>query len=616
MMKVNGTVPVVEGQPVLSDEEKLSLRNIVEADRTNHAGRQSYMDILFEVQKRYGNHIPQAVLGEVAHLVGTPPAQIDGFVSFYTMLSTRPRGKHVIRVCTSGPCHIAGAPAVVGELKKLLGIDLGETTSDGMFTLEASSCLGLCGASPALMIDDYAYGNLATGDLVRILDAKRSGWPLDSSSTKTTVKDTIKGEQRIVLRNAGLIDPENIDEYIARDGYAALKKALSMTPAEVVQIVVDSKLQGRGGAGFPTGMKWSFVAREQSDEKYVICNADEGEPGTFKDRLILEGDPHSIVESMAIAGYAVGARIGIVYIRGEYALSIARVKKAISDARAQGLLGENILGKGFSFDIEVYSGGGAYVCGEEFALLESIENKRGTPRSKPPFPPEKGLFGKPTLINNVETLANIPPILQKGSEWFKSIGTPSSAGTKVFSLSGDLVNRGAVEAPFGVTLRQIIEDFGGGVRDGKRIGFIQTGGSAGTVLSSKYLDIPLDFASMKAYNVSIGSGVVLVASEDVPLLPFLDEVAHFFHHESCGKCTPCREGTLQVKAIIDSLVNRTADPQALSRLHKLLDLLVDTSFCGLGQAAPLAFDSALRNFPEVFEQALGESHAPEACGEE
>lgn len=341
-----------------------------------------------------------------------------------------------------------------------------------------------------------------------------------------------------------------------------------------------------------------------------------GEPGTFKDRLILEGDPHSIVEAMTIAGYATGAHIGIVYIRGEYVLSIARLKKAIKDAHEYGLLGDDILGTGFSFDIEVYRGGGAYVCGEEFALLESIENKRGTPRNKPPFPPQVGLFGKPTVVNNVETFANIPPILLNGSEWFKSFGTAGSTGTKVFSLSGDVVNRGIVEAPLGVTLRELIYDFGGGVKGGKRIGFIQTGGSAGTVVSDKYLDIPLDFASMKAYNISIGSGVVLVASQDVPLLPFLAEVAHFFWHESCGKCTPCREGTLQVKWMMDSLVNRTAAPDTLERLGRLLALLNDTSFCGLGQAVPLAFESAVRNFRTEFETALAESHVPEPSPEE
>jgi len=388
-----------------------------------------------------------------------------------------------------------------------------------------------------------------------------------------------------------------------------------MHPDEVVQIMMDSKLLGRGGAGFPVGKKWSAVAAQPGDEKYVVCNADEGEPGTFKDRLILEGDPHSIVEAMAIAGYAVGAHIGIIYVRGEYALSIARLRKAIDDARGYGLLGDNILGTGFRFELEIYRGGGAYVCGEEFALLESIENKRGTPRNKPPFPTEKGLFGKPTLINNVETFANVPPILLNGSDWFLSFGTAGSSGTKVFSLSGDVANRGIVEAPFGVTLRELIYDFGGGIKGGKRIGFIQTGGSAGTVLSDKYLDIPLDYAAMRAYNVSLGSGVVLVASTDVPLLPFLAEVAHFFRHESCGKCTPCREGTLQISAIMESLVNRTADPDALHRLGMLLNLLSDTSFCGLGQAVPLAFESALRNFRDDFENALAESHVPEACEE-
>lgn len=475
----------------------------------------------------------------------------------------------------------------------------------------------------AVFPDDVYYGNVTPSDIPEIVTehllkgrvVTRLAIDRSLSSRRMVEKETGKSQQKIVLRNAGLIDPQSIDEYIARDGYAALAKALAMAPGEVIQILTDSKLQGRGGAGFPTGLKWGMVAKEQSDEKYIVCNADEGEPGTFKDRLILEGDPHSIVEAMTIAGYATGARVGIVYVRGEYFMSIARLKKAIADATAYGLLGDDILGTGCTFNLEVYRGGGAYVCGEEFALLESIENQRGEPRNKPPFPPQQGLFGKPTVVNNVETFANVPPILLNGSEWFTSFGTPSSAGTKVFSLSGNIVNRGIVEAPMGTTLRELIYDFGGGLTGGRHIGFIQTGGSAGTIVSERDLDTPLDFASMKTSNVSLGSGVILVASEDVPLLPFLAEVAHFFWHESCGRCTPCREGTLQVKAIMNALVNRTADPAALERLGRLLNTLTNTSFCGLGQAVPLAFASALRNFPDVFAQALAESHVPEACEE-
>lgn len=512
------------------------------------------------------------------------------------------------------------------EVKHVLEETLAHYNLTSQVSVVETGALGIYdkGVVLAVFPDDVYYGNVSPSDVDEIVTehllkgrvVSRLAIDRSISSKRLVEKETGKSQQKIVLRNAGLIDPESIDEYIARDGYAALAKALAMHSAEVVQIITDSKLQGRGGAGFPTGMKWGMVAKEQSDEKYIVCNADEGEPGTFKDRLILEGDPHSIVEAMTIAGYATGAHIGIVYVRGEYLLSIARLKKAIRDARAYGLLGDDILGTGFSFDLEVYKGGGAYVCGEEFALLESIENRRGTPRNKPPFPPQQGLFGKPTVVNNVETFANIPPILLNGSDWFKSFGTAASTGTKVFSLSGDVVNRGIVEAPFGTTLRELIYDFGGGIKGGKRLGFVQTGGSAGTVLSDKYLDIPLDYASMKAFNVSIGSGVVLVASENVPLLPFLAEVAHFFWHESCGKCTPCREGTLQIKTIMESLVNRTASPDCLQHLTQLLGLLGDTSFCGLGQAVPMAFESALRNFSEEFEHAVAESHVPETCIDE
>jgi NADH-quinone oxidoreductase subunit F len=512
------------------------------------------------------------------------------------------------------------------EVKHVLEELIGKYNLASQVSVVETGALGIYdqGVVLAVFPDDVYYGGVKPTDVEEIVTehllkgrvVSRLTIDRNLSSRRLVEKETGKRQQRIVLRNAGLIDPQSVDEYIARDGYGALAKALAMKPDEVIQILCDSTLQGRGGAGFPTGLKWGMVAKEQSDEKYIVCNADEGEPGTFKDRLILEGDPHCIVEAMTIAGYATGAHVGIVYVRGEYFMSIARIRKAIKDAAEYGLLGKDVLGTGFQFDIEVYRGGGAYVCGEEFALLESIENQRGEPRNKPPFPPQHGLFGKPTVVNNVETFANVPPILLNGSDWFKSFGTPSSAGTKVFSLSGDIVNRGIVEAPLGITLRELIYDFGGGLKGGKRIGFIQTGGSAGTVLTDKYLDTPLDFASMKTSNLSIGSGVILVASEDVPLLPFLEEVAHFFWHESCGKCTPCREGTRQVKTIMEALASRTARPDANRQLGRLLTTLSNTSFCGLGQAVPLAFESALRNFPEVFDRALAESHVPEACQEE
>ena len=417
------------------------------------------------------------------------------------------------------------------------------------------------------------------------------------SSARTGPKD----EARIVLANCGAIDPESLDEATAAGAYEALRKVVAehISPQGVLDEVSRSGLRGRGGAGFPTGKKWSLTAK--GDEKYLICNADEGEPGTFKDRLILEGDPHELVEGMILAGYAIGANKGFLYIRGEYTLPIERMTRAIDQARAAGFLGEKILGSHVSFDIEVKRGAGAYVCGDETALIESIEGKRGFPRLKPPYPGQVGLWGRPTVVNNVETLANVPAIIKRGADWFRSFGTLSSPGTKIFLILGDVKRPGAVEAEMGIPLRSIVEEYGGGVGGGKRFKGALLGGAAGTFVSGRQLDIPMDFDALRTQaGAVLGSGSVLVMDEDASVPKLLEVLLEFFEHESCGQCTPCRAGTPQLVRILRRALRSERRGEDLDQLVSLARAMRDASLCPLGQSPILPIESALRHFRDDF----------------
>ncbi len=414
---------------------------------------------------------------------------------------------------------------------------------------------------------------------------------------------------RIVLDNCGLIDPENIDEYIARDGYFALGKALTeMTPEQVIEEVKLSNLRGRGGAGFPTGMKWGFCAPEKADEKYVICNADEGEPGTFKDRLIMEGDPHKVIEGMALCGYAIGATRGFVYIRGEYRLSIERMRKAIAAAREYGFLGTGIFGSDWSFDIEIKIGAGAYICGEETALIESMEGKRGMPRLKPPFPAQKGYLGKPTTVNNVETLANIPAIIRNGGAWFAGFGTSGTTGTKVYTIIGHVRQAGLIEVSAGVTLREIIDDYGGGMKSGT-FKMAQLGGTAGDILGTEVLDVPLDYDSMARIGHVLGSGAILVMNDTVDVADFLNSCMRFFLHESCGNCNPCRNGLRMLFDITGRLKNGKGYDDDIEALEELSLMLKISAFCPLGQSPSAPIMSALRYFRDEMESKIDKTQS-------
>jgi NADH-quinone oxidoreductase subunit F len=452
------------------------------------------------------------------------------------------------------------------------------------------------------------YGNVTVQDVPQLVEEHLlKGRPLKRLFLSELPKQHIvtkektgllKEQPRIVLRNSGIIDPENIDEYIAREGYEAVGKAFSLKPEGVIEEIKKSGLIGRGGAGFPTAMKWGFAHNAPGDQKYIICNADEGEPGTFKDRLILEGDPHKLIEGMIIAGYAIGATKGFVYIRGEYSLSIERLEKAIAQARQYELLGDNILESGFSFDMAVMKGAGAYVCGEETALIESLEGHRGHPRIKPPFPAVEGLWRKPTVVNNVETLANVPEIMQHGAAWFRGYGTEKCPGTKVYTIIGNVATPGIIEAEMGTTLRDIIYEYAGGIKEGKKFKCALVGGAAGAFLGPDMLDVRMDFANLKEYAAVLGSGAILVMDEDADIVDMLQSVLHFFKHESCGHCVPCRLGTAQLVKVIDRIAVSKGTKEDINKLTKISDVMRDTSFCPLGQSLCLPISSALKYFSD------------------
>jgi len=415
-----------------------------------------------------------------------------------------------------------------------------------------------------------------------------------------------KKQPRVVLDKCCLVNTFDIEEVIARGGYKALEKILSedISPEEVIKIIKDSGLRGRGGAGFPTGLKWEFTRKSSGEEKYVICNADEGEPGTFKDRLILEGDPHKLIEAMIIAGYAVGANKGYIYIRGEYELSIERTQRAIDDAKKYNLLGKNILEQGIDFDIEIKKGAGAYVCGEETALIESLEGKRGNPRIKPPYPVSHGLWNKPTVVNNVETLANIPEIIFSGADWYKKLGTDKSPGTKVFTILGHIEYPGLIEVEMGTSLREIINAYGGGLKEGKKFKAALVGGAAGVFLSDELLDVKMDFESLKEHKAVLGSGAILVMDEDTSIVDMLFSILKFFAHESCGQCSPCRIGTRHLLELIFKIKNGEGEKGDLDRMIKISETMFNTSLCPLGQSLVMPVKSAINNFRQEFEEKI------------
>ena len=523
-------------------------------------------------------------------------------------------------VCGGTSCHASESDAIVCNLRD-------ELEAKGLMDsvqVILTGCFGFCEKGPIVKIlpDNTIYVKVKPEDAQTIVEEhiikgkKVTRLLYKDPLTSEPVTDSknmgfFKKQLRIVLRNCGFINPENIDEYIARDGYQALGKVLTtMSPEEVIKEVKDSGQRGRGGAGFSTGLKWELARKNQSDEKYVVCNADEGDPGAFMDRSVLEGDPHSVLEAMAICGYSIGAGNGLIYIRAEYPLAIERLKIAINQARENGLLGNNIFGTGFNFDIKLRYGAGAFVCGEETALIHSMEGLRGEPTVKPPFPAEAGYLNKPTNVNNVETFAAIPAIILKGAKWFSSIGTERSKGTKVFALAGKINNVGLIEVPMGTTLREVIFEIGGGIRNGKKFKGIQTGGPSGGCLSEKHLDTPIDFDNLIAAGSIMGSGAMIVLDEDDCMVSMAKFFLEFTVEESCGKCAPCRIGNKRLHELLGQICEGKGSLKDLDRLRNMSVVIKDTALCGLGQTSPNPVLSMMDNYYDEYVAHVTDKKCP------
>nr|WP_317413242.1 NADH-quinone oxidoreductase subunit NuoF [uncultured Solibaculum sp.] len=516
---------------------------------------------------------------------------------------------HVL-ICGGTGCTSSNS----GKILEVMKEEVAKAGLTDEINIVHTGCFGLCALGPIMVVypEGAFYSMVRPEDVPEIVQEHLlKGRIVKRLLYQETVQeDTIKSlnetdfykkQMRLALRNCGVINPEVIDEYIAYDGYQALAKCVTeMTPEEVIKVVLDSGLRGRGGAGFPTGRKWSLAAANHADQKYVCCNADEGDPGAFMDRSVLEGDPHSVIEAMAIAGYAIGATQGYVYVRAEYPIAVQRLRIAIEQAREYGLLGKNIFGTDFCFDLDIRLGAGAFVCGEETALMTSIEGKRGEPHPRPPFPAVKGLFGKPTILNNVETYANIPQIILKGAEWFSSIGTEKSKGTKVFAVGGKIHNTGLVEVPMGTTLREIVYEIGGGIPNGKKFKAAQTGGPSGGCIPAQHLDVPIDYDNLIAIGSMMGSGGLIVMDEDTCMVDIAKFFLEFTVDESCGKCTPCRVGTKRLYEMLDKITKGEGTLEDIDKMEELCYHIKNNSLCGLGQTAPNPVLSTLQYFRDEY----------------
>ena len=511
--------------------------------------------------------------------------------------------RHRINVCIAAGCLSCQSGLVREALEK----EVGRRGMENWCLVKGVGCLGLCAAGPLISVepDGLYYQGVTVSDVSEILDSL-GGSPIDRLHCSAQ-SPFFTRQQRIVTENCGKIDPERIEDYIAQRGYEALYTVLrSMTPGEVIEQVVASGLRGRGGAGFPSGLKWTAVSKAVNHTKFVVCNADEGDPGAFMDRSVLESDPHRVIEGMAIAAYAVGARHGYVYVRAEYPLAVKRVRTAIAQAERLGVLGSGIFNTRFDFKIEVRLGAGAFICGEETALIASIEGRLGRPRPRPPFPAEFGLWGCPTLINNVETLANIPPIIRNGGKWLAGIGTEKSKGTKVFALAGRVNNTGLIEVPMGTILRHIVFDIGGGIPEGRQFKAVQTGGPSGGCIPEQHLDMPVDYESLAAVGSIMGSGGMIIMDEASCMVDVAQFFMEFCMSESCGKCVPCRVGTTQIYNLLRKITNGTGNPSDIAMLEELCDLVKNTSLCGLGQTAPNPVISTLRYFRNEYLEHIEE----------
>ena len=593
--------------------------------------------ILQEVQAAFGC-LPAHAMLEVSRFTRVPESRVWGVATFYSQFRQTPVGRKHVRVCTGSPCHVSGAPRILRQVEKELGIKEGQTTPDLEYSLDTVGCVGACDLAPCLTVDHKVEARLTPEKVADLLRAcghgsgsrvQGSGFrvqgPASASAHSLTPAPAdaftpspphpvtpspapspqspvplLDGQVRRILRNCGRIDPTRIDQYVARGGYSGLAKALAISPEQVIEEVKRAGLTGRGGAGFPTWRKWQFARQAGGAKKYVICNGSEGDPGTFSNKLLLESDPHSVLEGMLIAAWAVGAELGYVYCPAEYPVALERLRTALAQMEARGLLGDGTGGSSFSFHVKIKVGAGAYICGEETALIECIEGRRGVPRLRPPFPPTSGLWNLPTVINNVETLACATLILQRGAEWFAELGTETSKGTKLFSLSGNVRRPGVVEVPFGATLRQIVCDIGGGPPDGKGIKAVYAGGPGGGCLPEGLLDTPADQPSLLKLGSSLGSGGLVVIGHDACMVDVALNSLDFAQRECCGQCMPCRLGTQQMLDILTDISAGRGRPEDLETLSELAEGVKLGSLCGLGQTAANPLLSTIRYFPDEY----------------
>jgi NADH:ubiquinone oxidoreductase subunit F (NADH-binding)/NADH:ubiquinone oxidoreductase subunit E len=554
------------------------------------ANSEAVLEMLTELQAKRSNLTP-AMIADIAKALHVPAERVFGIASFYSMLSIAEKElnqKHVVRVCDGPVCWLCQGLSVQKTIEMAL-------KDNPNWKVERTSCLGLCDQAPAVLVDQDQVGPVSIETAAHITE--------HGQSQAIHYSQPRPGELRVMMAGAGKIDPDSLESALMDGAYQGLKAALGLPSEAVVKEVEDAGLTGRGGAGFPVGRKWRFVAQAPRIPKYVICNADESEPLIFKDRILIDSNPHQILEGMAIAGYATGAQEGFIYIRGEYAPQAARLEQAIEQAETAGWLGENIQNSNFSFHIHVHRGAGAYICGEETALIESLEGKRGEPRNRPPYPPSAGYRGLPTLVNNVESYAAAPAILRNGAAWYRSLSPNATPGTKMYMLLGHVNHPGLFEAPFGLTLRQVINEFGGGMRAGSSFNFALTGGAAGTIVSGDFLDIPIDYASASK-GISLGAGAFLICDQRVSPVAFLRELLHFFTVESCGKCTPCRLGTQRSLEILNRLSENKGQNGDIEELLNLAEVMQVASFCGLGQSVIIPVKSAVNNFQKSFEAAI------------
>jgi NADH-quinone oxidoreductase subunit F len=567
--------------------------------------RSALIPMLMYAQDEYG-YITDEMVGEIGGRLDLRTIQVEETLEYYSMLRRRPAGKHHVQVCTNVACMLRGGAELLEHAKKRLEIGHKETTPDGVFSLEEVECIGACTGAPALQVNYDFYENLTPLKFDRIIEELDKGKRPDPVAVTTgAIRERDKLETALISKRWGQKDSQKVDVYLQTGGYQALDKALKqMTPESIIDEVKKSSLRGRGGAGFPTGMKWSFVPKDSPKPKYVICNADESEPGSCKDRPLMELDPHQLIEGIIIAGRAIDAHHGFIYIRGEYRYVLDIVDAAIAEAYARGYLGKNILGSGFDFDLLIHTGAGAYECGEESALMESLEGKRGYPRIKPPFPAVVGLYGCPTIINNVETLSSVPAIILEGGEKYASRGTPKNGGTRLLCVSGHVHKPGVYEIPLGMNMKKFIDEVAGGVSRGKKVKAVIPGGSSCPLLTGDEIDVPMDYDSLAKAGSMLGSGGMVVIDEDTCMVDMARRIMHFYAHESCGWCIPCREGTTWLRKTLERFHAGFGRPEDIDTVGDLAKNMLGRTFCPLGDAAAMPTISIVAKFRNEFEDHL------------